>query len=135
MKFSVIAVVLIACVVGARTIAAESEASEPSGSSAVVGETDRERIERLSAENEALRRENQMLRRELVSKRKAFPGALLPEKITAPRAEIDDGGKDTGYWISQKSKIRHNNKCRNYKKVKGRSCGPKDGKPCKICGG
>ena len=89
----------------------------------------------LKAENDALRRENQMLRRELVAKKGALPDTLLPDKVVEPDVKIEVEGADTGYWLSQKSKIRHNKKCRNYRKVKGRPCGPEDGKPCKMCGG
>lgn len=43
---------------------------------------------------------------------------------------------ETSHWMNQKSKIRHNKKCRYYGKGKnGKPCGPNDGKPCKVCGG
>ena len=90
----------------------------------------------LRAENEALRRENQMLRRELVARKggKAAASDGVPVKgsvvdVPAPQ------DPDTGYWMSSKSHIRHNQKCRSYRKVRGRACGPDDGKPCKNCGG
>lgn len=89
----------------------------------------------LKAENDALRRENQMLRRELVAKNGMLPDSLLPEKVVATEVKVAPRGEDTGYWLAQKSKIRHNKKCRNYRKVKGRPCRPNDGKPCKMCGG
>ena len=89
----------------------------------------------LQAENEALRKENQMLRRELVAKGGALPESVLPVKVVEPGRSVESVGEDTGYWISAKSKIRHNRRCRNYRKVKGRPCGPNDGKPCKSCGG
>jgi hypothetical protein len=42
---------------------------------------------------------------------------------------------ETGYWITTKSQIRHNSKCRYYKNSQGQFC-PKDaGRACKICGG
>jgi hypothetical protein len=42
---------------------------------------------------------------------------------------------ETGYWITDKSGIRHNSKCRYYKTSKGHFCGKDEGKACKICGG
>lgn len=89
----------------------------------------------IKAENEALRKENQMLRRELVAKKGVLPDVLLPEKIVAPEVKIETPDEDTGFWLAQKSKIRHNKKCRNYRKVKGKPCESTDGKPCKMCGG
>ena len=111
------------------------------GTNSVAGAVRKEGIslraenEALRAENEALRRENQMLRRELISKNGALPDSLMPEKGVASEPEIEPAGEDTGYWISAKSKVRHNRRCRNYRKVKGRPCGPTDGRPCKTCGG
>ena len=89
----------------------------------------------LRAENEALRRENQMLRRELISKNGALPDSLMPEKGVARDEGLEPADKETGYWLSSKTKVRHNKRCRNYRRVKGRPCGPNDGRPCKACGG
>ena len=100
----------------------------------VVSETEL-LVEELRLENEALRQENQMLRRELVAKKGSLPDAVLPAKAVEPTVRLETLGEDTGYWLSSKSKIRHNRRCRNYRKVKGRPCGPKDGRPCKTCGG
>ena len=91
--------------------------------------------EALKAENEALRRENQMLRRELISKNGALPDSLMPEKGVARDDGLEPVDKETGYWISAKTKVRHNKRCRNYRRVKGHPCGPNDGRPCKSCGG
>ncbi len=118
-------------------------ASQAQGSVAVgnvpatnsVAAAERKEIRALRAENEALRRENQMLRRELISKNGALPDSMMPEKGVASEPEFEPAGEDTGYWISAKSKVRHNRRCRNYRKVKGRPCGPNDGRPCKSCGG
>ena len=100
-----------------------------------VAENDRGGIAALKAENEALRRENQMLRRELVSKNGVLPDSVMPEKGGISGEEIEFVGEETGYWLSSKTKVRHNKRCRNYRKVKGNPCGPKDGRPCKACGG
>ncbi len=89
----------------------------------------------LRAENEALRRENQMLRRELISKNGALPDSVMPEKGVAADGGMEPADKETGYWLSSKTKVRHNKRCRNYRRVKGQPCGPKDGRPCKACGG
>ena len=90
----------------------------------------------LRAENEALRRENQMLRRELVARKggKAAASDGVPVKGGTVEVPVPQD-PDTGYWISSKSHIRHNPKCRSYRKVRGHACGPNDGKPCKNCGG
>ena len=89
----------------------------------------------LRAENEALRRENQMLRRELISKNGALPDSVMPEKGVAVDGGMEPVERETGYWLSSKTKVRHNKRCRNYRRVKGRPCGPNDGRPCKACGG
>ncbi len=100
-----------------------------------VAEDDRGGIAALRAENEALRRENQMLRRELISKNGALPDSVMPEKGVAADGGMEPADKETGYWLSSKTKVRHNKRCRNYRRVKGQPCGPKDGRPCKACGG
>jgi hypothetical protein len=40
-----------------------------------------------------------------------------------------------GYWLTTSSRTRHNSSCRYYKTTAGRPCGPKEGTPCKLCGG
>ena len=103
------------------------------GGGAVAG--DKASYAALRAENEALRKENQMLRRELISKNGALPDSVMPEKGGVSGGEIEVVGEETGYWISSKTKVRHNRRCRNYRRVKGHPCGPNDGRPCKTCGG
>ena len=103
------------------------------GGGAVAG--DKASYAALRAENEALRKENQMLRRELISKNGALPDSAMPEKGVARDEGLEPVDKETGYWLSAKTKVRHNKRCRNYRRVKGRPCGPNDGRPCKTCGG
>lgn len=100
-----------------------------------AGTRDDESYVALKAENEALRRENQMLRRELISKNGVLPDSVMPEKGGAPGEKVEVIGEETGYWLSLKTKVRHNRRCRNYRQVKGRPCGPNEGRPCKTCGG
>ncbi len=123
----------VAAVCLARGCARSQESKEAETKTVVVG--DRASFLALRAENDALRRENQMLRRELVSKNGVLPDSILPEKGTASEAATEPAGEDTGYWLSSKTKVRHNRRCRNYRKVNGRPCGPNDGRPCKTCGG
>lgn len=40
-----------------------------------------------------------------------------------------------GYWLTNSSGVRHNSSCRWYRRSRGRECGPKEGRACKICGG
>ena len=103
------------------------------GGGAVAG--DKASYAALKAENEALRRENQMLRRELISKNGALPDSVMPEKGVARDEGLEPVDKETGYWMSSKTKVRHNKRCRNYRRVKGYPCSPNDGRPCKACGG
>ena len=117
----------------AVTVAGMSVFAEETNAVAAVSSEDV--VAALRAENDALRKENQTLRRELVAKTGSLPDGLLPDKVVEPEVKLDLPEEDTGYWISQKSKIRHNKRCRNYRKVKGKPCGPNDGKPCKNCGG
>ncbi|MCR5414843.1 MAG: DNA/RNA non-specific endonuclease [Kiritimatiellae bacterium] len=42
---------------------------------------------------------------------------------------------DTGYWLSTNSNKRHNSKCENYRRTRGRPCGKDEGVACKRCGG
>ena len=39
------------------------------------------------------------------------------------------------YWLTIKSGIRHNSKCKYYHNSKGRPCNKDEGRACKICGG
>ena len=42
---------------------------------------------------------------------------------------------DTGYWLTIKSGVRHNAKCRYYNHSNGRPCTKDEGRACKVCGG
>ncbi len=59
--------------------------------------------------------------------------AAISKNVPAsPGPEIAPAGD---YWLTTSSGVRHNSKCRYYKKSKGRPCGPNEGRPCKKCGG
>lgn len=128
---------ILLCIVSACQFVSATEAGlEPaSAETNVIEVVTQESFIQLKAENDALRRENQILRRELVAKKGVLLDGLLPQKVVEPEAKPKAQDEDTGYWLSEKSKIRHNSRCRSYRQVKGRSCGPQDGRACKVCGG
>ena len=61
-----------------------------------------------------------------------LPAAGLPPAKSAPGREADSNGG--AYCLSSSGK-RHNSSWRYYGSSKCRSCGPRDGVACKICGG
>jgi hypothetical protein len=42
---------------------------------------------------------------------------------------------EKAYWLTIKSSVRHNSKCKYFHHSKGRPCDKDEGRPCKICGG
>ena len=103
-------------------------------------------IKVLRQEVARLREENQKLRRLLASHAETSTGNATgqsgipsqradgPATINPPAA-ASNNQQETGYWMTTSSHKRHNSKCRYYKTSNGRSCGPDEGIPCKICGG
>ncbi len=90
----------------------------------------------LKAECETLRKENQDLRRELVARRTGWATTNVPVRVEGSGGAVAAGeAPATGYWLSSKSRIRHNPRCRNFGRVKGRPCKAGEGRPCKTCGG
>ncbi|WP_417737743.1 thermonuclease family protein [Rosistilla oblonga] len=65
----------------------------------------------------------------------ADPNPLAPwEYRTRKRTSNDPPA--TMFWLNSSSNTRHNQNCEYFENTKrGRLCGPKDGKPCGICGG
>lgn len=135
MKIIAITILMFACTACKTLFSEDIEAATVLPTTNVVEAISSEMYLQLKAENDALRRENQMLRCELVAKRKVLPDGLLPDRAVKSEPNINVPVEDTGYWLSDGSGIRHNRRCRNYRKVKGRPCGAKDGRPCKKCGG
>jgi len=92
-------------------------------------------MSRLKQENEALRRENQRLRAMLLE-RVQHHNAVGQFGAGDKKVQTPASNESTDeYWLTISSKKRHNSKCRNYKKTKGRPCTKDEGSPCKICGG
>lgn len=63
-----------------------------------------------------------------------FAGGQMPVASRTP-APVNDKWPETGYWLSTNSNKRHNKKCPNYRKTRGRPCSKEDGSKCGICGG
>lgn len=110
--------------------------------SAVAAEADgaaelRAQVDALKAECETLRKENQGLRRELVARRTGGMATTnVPVRVEGRGGAAAVGeASATGYWLSSKSRIRHNPRCRNFGRVKGRPCRADEGRPCRTCGG
>lgn len=53
-----------------------------------------------------------------------------PNANAAPAAKVD-----RTYWLTTKSGVRHNSKCRYYNNSQGAPCTKSDGRACKLCGG
>jgi len=71
---------------------------------------------------------------EITFERASAPPAPSPATRTSPARSDATAEKGGGYWMSSSGK-RHNSSCRDYGSGKGRSCGEKEGTPCKVCGG
>lgn len=97
----------------------------------------RAQVDALKAECETLRKENQSLRRELVARRTGGMATTnVPVRVEGRGGAAAAGEASAmGYWLSSKSRIRHNPRCRNFGRVKGRPCKADEGRPCKTCGG
>jgi hypothetical protein len=48
---------------------------------------------------------------------------------------LQSASSEQSYWLNTKTGVRHNKNCRYYGKGTGRTCGPNEGRACKICGG
>lgn len=86
-------------------------------------------VERLKEENDALKREVEALRAE---------NQRLRARLVEGGGNVGGGERGKGggeFWISEPSKVRHNSRCRYFKKTRGRAGGAKEGRPCKVCGG
>jgi len=53
----------------------------------------------------------------------------------APPAAREKPPAAKTHWITVKSGVRHNSKCRYFEKSKGRPCTKDEGRACKLCGG
>ncbi len=58
------------------------------------------------------------------------------KKGETSRSKTSTGNTKFQYWLNSKTGVRHNSGCRFYNATyQGYHCGPKEGKPCSICGG
>lgn len=48
---------------------------------------------------------------------------------------IENDTPETSWWLSTNSNVRHNSKCENYRRTRGRPCAKTEGRPCGKCGG
>jgi hypothetical protein len=93
-------------------------------------------VERLKKLVVQLQTENQQLRRLLAEPRAVNMGeSQVPPTPSRSAVSSALAGQETGCWLTASSNKRHNSTCRYFKATKGRSCGPDEGIPCKICGG
>ena len=61
---------------------------------------------------------------------KAKPAAGESGNVNAQKAP-----EEKVYWLTTKSGIRHNSKCRYYQNSHGQPCSKDEGRACKLCGG
>lgn len=61
------------------------------------------------------------------------PSVTEPQKPTPSAPSTAPAEKS--YWITVKSGVRHNSKCRYYQNSNGRPCTKDEGRACKLCGG
>lgn len=64
-----------------------------------------------------------------------FAAIAIPVIEAADPAPKKAVPQEQTYWLTIKSGIRHNSKCRYYENSRGRHCKKDEGKACKICGG
>ena len=63
------------------------------------------------------------------------PRRIQNIRNTNPYHPISPEEPDTGYWLNTNSNKRHNHHCPNYRKTRGRPCGPNEGQAAGCCGG
>ena len=62
--------------------------------------------------------------------------SVTPLEAAAPvPATTEKQPVEQAYWLTIKSGIRHNSKCKYFHNSKGRPCNKDEGRACKICGG
>jgi len=64
------------------------------------------------------------------------PWDYRARQVTPKLAAPESKDQKTAYWLNTSSGVRHNQRCEHFQKTRqGRSCGPSDGTPCRLCGG
>ena len=105
--------------------------------------------QRVQEEIEGLKADNQRLQGEIDSLKALARSTPKTEKVTvvpldvqpvhSPAAiqtpQTNPNAPQQKYWLTTSTHKRHNSSCRYFGNSKGRSCGPNEGTPCKLCGG
>lgn len=65
----------------------------------------------------------------------ALPASGQSSASAPKKQEEAKPAKEMTHWITLKSGVRHNSRCRYYQNSKGRPCTKDEGRACKICGG
>ncbi|MBN2035966.1 MAG: hypothetical protein JW768_04420 [Chitinispirillaceae bacterium] len=111
--------------------AASAQPARANDTAATEVEVLRSEVQQLRSEVDRLEAEVHKLSRALKQQGADSAGLVASKDTTNERRAVSE----KKYWLTTSSRTRHNSSCRYYKTTAGRPCGPKEGSPCKRCGG